>query len=67
MREMVITSSILILAILLIRHLAKGRIHPLLQYSLWLLVVFKLLIPIPLWSSQLSVLNLFPGSFENNT
>ncbi|MDE6749061.1 MAG: peptidoglycan DD-metalloendopeptidase family protein [Lachnospiraceae bacterium] len=67
MRDVIITSSILILAILLIRHLAKGRIHPLLQYSLWLLVVFKLLIPIPLWSSQLSVLNLFPGSMENNT
>ena len=67
MRDVVITSSILILAILLIRHLAKGKIHPLLQYSLWLLVVLKLLMPIPLWSSQLSVLNLFPGSLESNT
>lgn len=67
MRDVIITSSILILAILLIRHLVKGRIHPLLQYSLWLLVVFKLLIPMPLWSSQLSILNLFPDSMENNT
>ncbi|MDE5866228.1 MAG: hypothetical protein K2H31_06485, partial [Lachnospiraceae bacterium] len=66
MRDVIITSSILIMCILLIRHLAKGRIHPMLQYSLWLLVVFKLLIPIPLWSSQLSVLNLFSGSLENN-
>lgn len=65
MRDVIITSSILILAILLIRHLAKGRIHPLLQYSLWLLVVFKLLMPIPLWSSPVSVLNLFSDSLKN--
>lgn len=64
MRDMIITSSILILAIIAVRHLAKGRIHPLLQYSLWLLVVFKLLIPIPLWSSRVSVLNLFPDGLE---
>lgn len=65
MRDVIITSSILILCILFIRHLAKGRIHPLLQYSLWLLVVLKLIIPIPLWSSQLSVLNLFPDTLDN--
>lgn len=64
MRDMIITSSILILAILLIRHLAKGRIHPLLQYSLWLLVVLKLLMPIPLWNSPVSVLNLFSDSLN---
>ncbi len=64
MRDVIITSSILILSILLIRHLAKGRIHPLLQYSLWLLVVFKLLIPIPLWNSHVSVLNLFSNSLD---
>lgn len=67
MRDVIITSSILILVILFIRHLAKGRIHPLLQYSLWLIVVFKLLIPMPLWSSQLSVLNLFSDSLENES
>lgn len=62
MRDIIITSSILITAIFLIRHIAKDRINPLLQYSLWLLVALKLLIPIPIWSSPVSVLNLFPGS-----
>ena len=60
MRDIVITSSILILAVLLIRQMAKGRLAPLLQYALWLPVVVRLLLPIPLWSSPFSVLNLIP-------
>ncbi|MCM1048207.1 MAG: peptidoglycan DD-metalloendopeptidase family protein [Clostridiales bacterium] len=64
MRDMIITSSLLIIAILFIRYIVKGKIHPLLQYSLWLLVVLKLLIPIPLWSSHVSVLNLLPQDIE---
>lgn len=60
MRDIVITSSILILAVLLMRQMAKGRLAPLLQYALWLPVVVRLLLPIPLWSSPFSVLNLIP-------
>ncbi|MDE7342072.1 MAG: peptidoglycan DD-metalloendopeptidase family protein [Lachnospiraceae bacterium] len=62
MRDLIITSSILILAVLLIRRLVKGRLAPILQYALWLPVVFRLLFPIPLWSSSFSVLNLIPES-----
>lgn len=61
MRELVITSSILIIAILGIRYLAKGRINPVLQYALWLPVVFRLIFPLPLWNSQLSILNYIPS------
>lgn len=60
MRDIVITSSILILAVLLIRQMTKGRLAPILQYALWLPVVVRLLLPIPLWSSSFSVLNLIP-------
>lgn len=60
MRDIVITSSILILAVLLIRQMTKGRLAPILQYALWLPVVIRLLLPIPLWSSSFSVLNLIP-------
>ncbi|MCH5257697.1 MAG: peptidoglycan DD-metalloendopeptidase family protein [Lachnospiraceae bacterium] len=60
MREIFITSSVLILAILLIRAVVKGRVNPCIQYALWLLVVMRLLLPVPLWSSRFSVMNLFP-------
>lgn len=59
MRDIVITSSVLILAVLLIRQLAKGRLAPALQYALWFPVVLRLLLPLPLWNSSFSVLNLF--------
>lgn len=62
MRDIVITSSILILAIFIIRYLAKGKIHPILQYALWLPVVLRLMMPVPLWNSQFSILNYFPES-----
>ncbi|MBD5520031.1 MAG: peptidoglycan DD-metalloendopeptidase family protein [Lachnospiraceae bacterium] len=60
MRDIFITSSILILAILLIRYIVKGKINPCIQYALWLLVVIRLVLPMPLWNSRLSVMNLFP-------
>lgn len=69
MRDIVITSSVLILAILIIRYLVKGKINPLLQYALWLLVVFRLALPVPLWNSSVSILNLLPHEevhSENN-
>lgn len=50
---------------MLIRRLVKGRLAPILQYGLWLPVVFRLLFPIPLWSSSYSVLNLIPESGSN--
>ena len=45
MKEIVITSSALILCIMLIRILFKGKISGRLQYALWLLVVLRLIIP----------------------
>lgn len=60
MRDIFISSSILILAILLIRSIVKGKINPCIQYALWLLVVIRLVLPMPLWNSRLSVMNLFP-------
>lgn len=45
MIEVVITSSVLIAALLLLRRLLRGRINPRLQYALWLLAALRLLIP----------------------
>ena len=60
MRDLLISSSVLILSILLIRHLVKDKISPLLQYMLWLPAVLRLLLPFSLWNSPISVMNLFP-------
>lgn len=60
MRDVLITSSVLILAILLIRRFTKGKINPLFQYSLWLLVVLRLINPFFFGNSSVSIMNLFP-------
>ncbi|MCM1385823.1 MAG: M23/M56 family metallopeptidase [Bacillus sp. (in: Bacteria)] len=60
MRDIIITSSVLITAIFLIRFFTKGKIHPALQYALWLPVAVRLLLPVPLWSSGFGVLNYLP-------
>ena len=45
MKEIVITSSVLILCIMLIRVIFKGKISGRLQYALWLLVALRLIVP----------------------
>lgn len=45
MKEIIITSSVLILCIMLIRIVFKGRISGRLQYALWLLVALRLIVP----------------------
>ncbi|MDE5865870.1 MAG: M56 family metallopeptidase, partial [Lachnospiraceae bacterium] len=45
MRETIITSSVLILCIALIRKLCKGRISACLQYALWMIVAVRLIVP----------------------
>lgn len=45
MKEAIITSSVLILCIVLLRRLCKGRISAGLQYALWLLVAVRLIMP----------------------
>ena len=45
MKEIIITSSVLILCIMLIRIVFRGKISSRLQYALWLLVALRLMIP----------------------
>ncbi len=58
MLNQIITSTILILFLLLLSVFLERRINPCLKYALWLLVVVKLLIPLPYFETHLSVLNL---------
>ena len=43
--ELLVTSSVLILALLVLRQLLRGRISRRLQYSLWGLAALRLLLP----------------------
>lgn len=45
MKEIIITSSVLILCIMLIRRAFRGKISSRLQYALWLLVALRLIVP----------------------
>ena len=46
MKEILITATVLIIGILLIRRIFRGRISSRLQYAIWLIVALRLLIPV---------------------
>ena len=58
MIEQIITSSILIAFVLIFSFVMEKRVNPCLKYALWLLVAVKLLIPLPEFQSNISVMNL---------
>ncbi len=57
MKEILITSSALILALLALRLLFRKTVSRRLQYALWALVLARLLVPVTLPAMSLSVLN----------
>lgn len=62
MIEWAITSSVLILVVVVLRRLLMGRISLRLQYGLWALVLLRLLLPISLGATAVSVLNAVEGT-----
>ena len=59
----IIISSLVIIFVLLIGTLFENKISACLKYSLWLLVVVKLLLPIPGFESRFHIMN-FIESYE---
>lgn len=59
MTEWIVTSCVLILIVTGLRFALKGRIGLRLQYSLWLFVLLRLLIPFSI-PSPLSIMNVMP-------
>ena len=57
MIEQIITSSVLIAAMLILSFFMEKRVNPCLKYALWLLIVVKLLIPLPEFQSNINVMN----------
>ena len=60
MAEWILTSSILILMVLLIRLAFRKRLTAKIRYGIWLLVLLRLLVPFSLFDSSLSLLRLIP-------
>lgn len=60
MAEWALSSAVLAAVLILLRRLLRGRISPLLQYSLWLILLLRLLIPVNLFESRISVANVLP-------
>ena len=57
MREILLTSFVLILAILILRRAFRDRISRRAQYALWALVLVRLLVPVSLPGADFSVLS----------
>ena len=58
MTEWILSSSILILIVIALRTVFKGRISLRLQYAIWGLVLLRLLIPVSFGSTDISIFNL---------
>lgn len=58
MIELILTSSVLILVITLLRFCLRGHISARLQYALWGFVALRLLLPFSLFETPVSVMNL---------
>ena len=56
MKDVLLTSSVLILALVLLRFLFRRTVSRRVQYALWLLVLLRLLIPVSLPAMKYSVL-----------
>lgn len=66
MPETVVTSSVLIVVLILLRYLFRGKMNLRLQYALWLLAAVRLLMPLPISESPLSLLNLVDRNRQAN-
>ena len=64
MKLWILSSSLLILIVLVLRRSLRGKVSPRLQYALWLLVLLRLLIPGTLISSPISIAQLLPDPNE---
>ena len=64
MVEVLVTSSVMILGILCLRKLTMGKISMRVRYALWLLVAVRLLMPVSVGTSPISVLNLLPAFLQ---
>ena len=61
MTAWVLSPSALILTVIALRYLLRGKISLRMQYAPWLLVLVRLLVPVNFGASSLSVMNAVPA------
>ncbi len=66
MLEWIITSSVLIVTVLFVRRIFRGKISLRLQYGVWLIVLVRLLLPFMIADSDVSIMN-FIGFLQEET
>lgn len=66
MTELIITSTIIILVVLILRTALRNHVRHCYIYALWLMVVLRLAIPVTFIHSPLSVLNYINGETLTN-
>ena len=62
MLEWIISSTVLVLIVIALRFILKGKISLRLQYALWAIVLLRLIIPVNFGTSSLSVMNAVENS-----
>ncbi len=67
MLEIIITSSILILIVVALRFLLRGKLSPTVIYALWAIVALRLLLPFNFFDSRASVMNLFESKSQQQS
>ena len=65
MVEWIVSSSVLIAVVILLRFVLKGKISLRLQYALWALVLLRLLVPVSFGDTAMSVSNLTQKAAES--
>lgn len=60
MRDLVVSSSVLILFVIMMRIIFRRRIGHRLRYALWLIVAVRLALPFTLPGSPVSIMNFVP-------
>lgn len=58
--QWIVSSSVLILVVIALRYVLRGKLSLRVQYALWLLVLVRLLVPVSFGASDLSVMNAVP-------
>lgn len=61
MVEILVSATFLILMVMFLRRLSKGRISMRFRYALWLIVAIRLMVPVSFGNSHFSILNLTSG------
>ena len=62
MTEWFVSSAVLAAALIALRYALRGKISPKLQYGLWALLLIRLLVPVSVGQSAVSVENLVPAA-----